>query len=131
MSSTKRISSGNYTITANSVITNTLANVVTSTSNFNLDINSSIHMFIPSPISTSGTAILANGSPGQLVTLSSYATDTWTVLINSAGWTSYGGSSTTGNVIFNNPKTALTLRWTPEVYGWTPISSVGSVTITT
>lgn len=130
MSSVKRISSGNYTIVANSLVQNTLANVVTSTSG-SLDTNASVHIYIPSPISTSGTALLANGSPGQQVTISSYATNTWTVTINSAGWTSYGGSSTTGNLIFNNPKTSVTLRWTPELYGWHPISGVGSVTITT
>lgn len=130
MSSVKRISSGNYTIVANSLVQNTLANVVTSTSG-SLDTNASVHIYIPSPISTSGTALLANGLPGQQVTISSYATNTWTVTINSAGWTSYGGSSTTGNLIFNNPKTSVTLRWTPELYGWHPISGVGSVTITT
>ncbi len=130
MSSVKRISSGNYTLVANSVIQNTLANIVTATSG-SLDANASVHIYIPSPIGTSGTAILANGVPGQQVTLSSYATNTWTVLINSAGWTSYSGTPTTGNVIFNNPQTSVTLRWTPEVYGWHPISGVGSVTITT
>jgi hypothetical protein len=130
MSTVKRISSGNYTITANSVIQNTLATIVTSTSGA-LDINSSIHIYIPSPISTAGDATLANGSPGQTVVISNYATNTWTVNVTSAGWTSYGGTSTTGNVIFNNPRTSVTLRWTPEVYGWTPVATAGTVTITT
>lgn len=130
MSTVKRISSGNYTIIANSVIQNTLANVITSTSNYNLDSNSTNHIYIPSPISTAGTANLHDGDAGQVVTLTSYATNTWTVTVLSAGWTSYGGSPTSGNVIFNNAQTSLTLRWTPEVYGWTPIAAVGTVTIT-
>ena len=130
MSTVKRISSGNYTISANSVVQNTLTEIITSTSG-TLDSNASVPIYIPSPIGTSGSATLANGSPGQTVVLSSYATSSWTVNVTSAGWTSYGGTSTTGNVIFNNPRTSVTLRWTPEVYGWTPVAAAGSVTITT
>lgn len=129
MSTVKRVPVGNYTISANAIIQNTLTSKVTATSG-TLSSNSSVHIYIPSPISTSGTATLANGSPGQTVTLSTYATNTWTVTVSSAGWTSYGGSSTSGSIIFNNPNTSVTLRWTPEVYGWTPVASVGSVTIT-
>lgn len=130
MSTVKRIT-GNYTITANAVIQNTLANVVTGTSNFGLDINSTTHIFIPDPISSSGTANLHDGSAGQVVVLSTMSTNTWTVTVLSAAWTSYGGVPTSGNLVFNNPKESLTLRWTPEVYGWLPIAAVGSPIITT
>lgn len=128
MSTVKRVV-GNYTISANSVVLNTLANVVTSTSG-SLNINSTAHIYVPSPIGTSGSATLANGVAGQSVTLTSLASGTWTVLVTSAGWTSYLGSSTSGNVVFNNPNTSVTLRWTPEIYGWMPVASVGSINIT-
>jgi hypothetical protein len=131
MATVKKISSGNYTITANSVIHNTLANVVTGINNINLDLNASLHTFIPSPISTAGSAILANGTAGQTLTLTSYASANWTVKINSAAWQSYSGTSTSGNIIFSNQNTSVTLRWTPELYGWAVLSSLGSVTVTT
>jgi hypothetical protein len=102
---------------------NSSSEAITSTSNASISLGTSYSIYNPSPVSTSGTAYLGNGVAGQIKTVGSLGTSTWTVTVPGASW---GGSN---NINFNAAGQNITLVWSDPFSAWLILNTFGAVTV--
>ena len=101
---------------------NSSAEAITTTSGATIGLGYTYSLYNPSPISSVGTATLANGVPGQTKVVGSLGTGTWTVTVPGASW---GGSN---HINFSAAGQSITLVWSSIGY-WLVLNSQGSVTL--
>ena len=102
---------------------NSSSEAITSTSNAIISLGTSYSVYNPSPITTVGTAYLGNGVAGQIKTVGSLGTSTWTVTAPGASW---GGSN---NINFSAAGQNITLVWSEPFSAWLILNTFGAVTV--
>jgi len=102
---------------------NSTSEAITSTSNALISLGVTYSTYYPSPISTTGTAYLANGVAGQIKVVGSLGTSAWTVAVPGSSW---GGSN---QINFDAAGQNITLVWSNPLSVWLILNSHGNVTV--
>lgn len=100
---------------------NSTSQIITATSGA-IDLGATYSVYNPSPISTAGTATLANGVVGQIKVISSMGSSTFTVNVAAPSW-----KAGSGNIQFTGNTSSITLSWQSALQDWIVLSSYGNV----
>jgi hypothetical protein len=103
---------------------NSSSETITSTANATVSLGNTYSIYYPSPISSAGTATLANGVAGQTKIVGSLGTSTWNVAVSGSSW-----GTPTGNINFTGAGQNVTLVWSSGLNVWLVLNIYGNATL--